>query len=153
MIDMDKQINVDHTMFFKREGHITILIVYVDVMIITGDDEDEIARLKVRLGKEFEVKDLGHLRYFFGIEVAHWPKGIVLSQRKYVLDLLKEICMLGCKPVSTPIDQKSKLSAEVGESVNKERYQRLVGQLIYLSHTPHSSRHIICSECGEPLYA
>jgi Reverse transcriptase (RNA-dependent DNA polymerase) len=122
-------------MFFKREGHITILIVYVDVMIITGDDEDEIARLKVRLGKEFEVKDLGHLRYFFGIEVARWPKGIVLSQRKYVLDLLKEICMLGCKPVSTPIDQKSKLSAEVGESVNKERYQRLVGQLIYLSHT------------------
>jgi hypothetical protein len=52
-------------MFFKREeGHITMLIVYVNDMIITGDDEDDIARLKVRLGKVFEVKDLGHLRYF-----------------------------------------------------------------------------------------
>jgi Reverse transcriptase (RNA-dependent DNA polymerase) len=49
-----QQINVDHTMFFKRdEGHITMLAVYVDGMIITGNDEDEIARLKVRLGKEF----------------------------------------------------------------------------------------------------
>jgi Reverse transcriptase (RNA-dependent DNA polymerase) len=93
-----QQINADHTVFFKRdEGHITMLAVYVDDMIITSNDEDEIARLKMRLGKEFEVKDLGHLRYFLGIEVARGPKGIVLSQRKYVLDLLKEICMLGCK--------------------------------------------------------
>jgi hypothetical protein len=52
-------------MFFKREeGHIMMLVVYVNDMIITGDDEDDIARLKVRLGKVFEVKDLGHLRYF-----------------------------------------------------------------------------------------
>jgi Reverse transcriptase (RNA-dependent DNA polymerase) len=131
-----QQINVDHTVFFKRdEGHITILAVYVDDMIITGNDEDEIARLKVRPGNEFEVKDLGHLRYFFGIEVARGPKGIVLSQRKYVVDLLKEMGMLGCKSVSTPIDQKSKLSAEAYEPVDKERYQRLVGRLIYLIHT------------------
>jgi hypothetical protein len=52
-----------------------------------------------------------------------------------VLDLLKETGMLGCKPASTPIDQKSKLSAETGEPVDKEMYQRLVGRLIYLSHT------------------
>jgi Reverse transcriptase (RNA-dependent DNA polymerase) len=130
-----QQINVDHTVFFKREeGHIMMLTVYVDDMIIIGDDEDEIARLKVRLGKEFEVKDLGHLRYFLGIEVARGPKGIILSQQKHVLDLLKETGMLGCKPASTPIDQKSKLSVEAGESVDKERYQRLVGRLIYLSH-------------------
>jgi Reverse transcriptase (RNA-dependent DNA polymerase) len=83
-------------------------------MIITSDDEDEIARLKVRLGKEFEVNDLGYLRYFFGIEVARGSKGIVLSQRKYVLVLLKETDMLGYKPASTSIDQKSKLSAETG---------------------------------------
>jgi Reverse transcriptase (RNA-dependent DNA polymerase) len=104
-----------------------MLAVYMDDMIITGNDEDEIARLKMRLRKEFEVKDLGHLRYFLGIEVARGPKRIVLSQRKNVLDLLKETDMLGCKPTSTPIDKKSKLSAKAGEPVNKERYQRLVG--------------------------
>jgi Reverse transcriptase (RNA-dependent DNA polymerase) len=55
-----QQINVDHTVFFKRdECHITMLAVYVDDMIITDDDEDEIARLKVRPEKKFEVKDLG----------------------------------------------------------------------------------------------
>ena len=57
-----RQINADHTVFFRRnEGYITVLAVYVDDMIITGDDEEEIAKLKVRLGKEFEVKDLGLL--------------------------------------------------------------------------------------------
>jgi hypothetical protein len=87
------------------------------------------------LGKQFEVKDLGQLRYFLGIEVAHGAEGIVLSQRKYVLDLLTETGMLGCKPAVAPINQKSKLSAEAGESVDHEQYQRLVGRLIYQSHT------------------
>jgi hypothetical protein len=52
-----------------------------------------------------------------------------------VLDLLTETGMLGCRPAVAPIDQKFKLSAEAGESVDRERYQRLVGRLIYLSHT------------------
>jgi hypothetical protein len=131
-----RQTNADHTVFFRRHGvHITMLAVYVDDMIITGDDEGEIASLKKRLSKEFEVKDLGQLRYFLGIEIARGAEGIVLSQRKYVLDLLTETGMLGCKPAVAPIDQKSKLSAEAGEPVDKERYQRLVGRLIYLSHT------------------
>ncbi|XP_020268393.1 uncharacterized protein LOC109843843 [Asparagus officinalis] len=131
-----QQINVDHTIFFRRsEGYITMLAVYVDDMTITRDDEKEIVHLKVRLGKEFEVKDLGLLRYFLGIEIARGAEGVVLSQRKYALDLLKETGMLGCKPVTTPIDQKFKLGVEVGEPVDCDRYQRLVGRLIYLSHT------------------
>jgi Reverse transcriptase (RNA-dependent DNA polymerase) len=130
-----QQINVDHIVFFKREGgHIMMLAVYVDDMIITGDDEDEIARLKVRLRKEFEMKDLGHLKYFLGIEVTRGSKEIILSQRKYVLDLLKEMSMLDYKPATTLIDQKSKLSAEAGEPIDDEMFQRLMGRLIYLSH-------------------
>ena len=111
------------------------MAVYVDDIIITGDDEVEIKRLKENMSKEFEVKDLGQLKYFLGIEIARSPKGIVLSQRKYVLDLLCETGMLGCRPASTPIDANHKLSAESGDPLNKERYQRLVGRLIYLCHT------------------
>jgi Reverse transcriptase (RNA-dependent DNA polymerase) len=131
-----RQTNADHTVFFRRHGaHITVLVVYVDDMIISGNDEGEIALLKKKLGKEFEVKDLGQLRYFLGIEIARGAERIVLSQRKYVLDLLTEIGMLGCRPAVAPIDQKFKLSAEVGEPVDREMYQRLFGRLIYLSHT------------------
>jgi len=131
-----KQCNGDHTVFYRHSGRkISVLAVYVDDIIITGDDEKEIILLKENLSKEFEVKDLGQLRYFLGIEIARNPKGLVLSQRKYVLDLLSETGMLGCRPVSTPIDLNHKLCAESGNPVNKERYQRLVGRLIYLCHT------------------
>ena len=110
-----KQCNGDHTLFYRHLGRkITVLAVYVDDIIITGDDEREIIRLKENLSKEFEVKDLGQLRYFLGIEIARNPKGIILSQRKYVLDLLSETVMLGCRPVSTPIDSNHKLCAESG---------------------------------------
>ena len=96
------QCNGDHTVFYRHsEWHITILAVYVDDIIITGDDIVEIAQLKKKLSKEFEVKDLGQLRYFLGIEIARSPKGIVLSQRKYVLDLLSDTGMLGCRAKSS----------------------------------------------------
>ena len=56
------QCNGDHTVFYRHaEQMITILAVYVDDIIITGDDQEEIKRLKECLSKEFEVKDLGNL--------------------------------------------------------------------------------------------
>ena len=92
----------DHTLFIKRSfGKITVLIVYVDDIIVTGDDLKEMDALKEKLSREFEIKDLGTLKYFLGIEVARSIKGIFISQRKYILDLLKDTGMLGCKPAST----------------------------------------------------
>ncbi|XP_027151936.1 uncharacterized protein LOC113751990, partial [Coffea eugenioides] len=92
--------------------------------------------LKKCLAKEFEIKELGRLKYFLGIEVAYSSKGIFVSQQKYVLDLLKETGNLGCKAASTPIEPNLRLNEEKDDStVDKGRYQRLVGKLIYLSHT------------------
>jgi hypothetical protein len=105
-------------------------------MIITGDDHEEIKLLETKLSKEFEMKNLGGLKYFLGIEVARSNKGIFLSQRNYILDLLAEVGMLDCKPADTPMIQNHKLGIDPNQSpANKERYQRLVGKLIYLSHT------------------
>ncbi|RVW27695.1 Retrovirus-related Pol polyprotein from transposon RE1 [Vitis vinifera] len=94
----------------------------------------EVERLKKVLATEFEVKDLGQMRYFLGMEVARSRKGISISQRKYVLDLLTKTGMLGCKPSDTPIKARKRTESD-GKPVDRERYQRLVGRPIYLSHT------------------
>ncbi|RVW73986.1 Retrovirus-related Pol polyprotein from transposon RE1 [Vitis vinifera] len=132
------QAQSDHTMFIKHsnDGKIAILIVYVDDIILTGDHVTKMDRLKKSLALEFEIKDLGSLRYFLGMEVARSKRGIVVSQRKYILDLLKEMGMSGCRPADTPIDPNQKLGdTKDGNLVNTTRYQKLVGKLIYLSHT------------------
>ena len=75
----------------KKSRKQAIPIVYVDDMVITGDDEMEIGNLKKRLQAKFMVKHFGKFRYFLGMEVARSHKGIFISQRTYTLDLLKEI--------------------------------------------------------------
>ncbi|XP_059590835.1 retrovirus-related Pol polyprotein from transposon RE1 isoform X1 [Vitis vinifera] len=133
-----KQGQADHTLFVKKSHarKLAILIVYVDDIILSGNDMGELQNLKKYLSEEFEVKDLGNLKYFLGMEVARSRKGIVVSQRKYILDLLKETGMLGCKPIETPMDSQKKLGIEKESTpVDRGRYQRLVGRLIYLSHT------------------
>ena len=69
---------------------VVIIVVYVDDIVVIGDDGGEISGLKSFLKKEFEIKDLGLLKYFLGIEVAMSRSGIVISQRKYILNLLEK---------------------------------------------------------------
>lgn len=72
-----KQSSSDHTLFLNhRLGKVTALIVYVDNMIITGNDDEEISRLQKQLASEFEMKNLGGLKYFLGIEVSRSKQGI-----------------------------------------------------------------------------
>ena len=132
-----QQSNAYHTLFLKKRGNkITCLIIYVDDMIITGDDSEEIEQLKKNLATEFEMKDLGALKYFLGVEVLRSKEGIFINQKKYTLDLLAESGMMECKPADTPIAVNHGLQITEGvELADRERYQRLVGKLIYLSHT------------------
>ncbi|KAA0035979.1 putative mitochondrial protein [Cucumis melo var. makuwa] len=83
------------------------------------------------MGDEFEIKDLGNLKYFLGMEVARSKECISVPQRKYTLDLLIEIGMLGCHPADTPIEFNFKLGNSYEQvPVDKEQYQRLVGNLV-----------------------
>jgi hypothetical protein len=96
----------------KKTNHgIVIIVIYVDDLIIIGDNNADIFDLKKLLKQKFEMKDLGELRYTFDIEVIQSPKGIWLLQRQYALNKLSKYGMMGCKPISIPLEQNVKLSA------------------------------------------
>ncbi|RVW65369.1 Retrovirus-related Pol polyprotein from transposon RE1 [Vitis vinifera] len=133
-----RQSQRDHSLFIKHldvEG-ITTLLVYADDIIVIGNDEKEKDALRRCLVKEFKTKELGRLKYFLGMGVAHSREGIFISQQTYMTNLLKETRKLACRLVSTPIDPNHKLEeANDNPIVNREMYQRLVGKLIHIAHT------------------
>ncbi|TYK14846.1 Copia protein [Cucumis melo var. makuwa] len=77
--------------FSQQLWKIVVLIVYVDDIVLTRDDQVEIGQLKQRMDDEFEIKNLGNLKYFLEMEVARSKGGFSVSQRKYTIDLLTEI--------------------------------------------------------------
>jgi hypothetical protein len=74
----------------------------VDDILLTGNNFELLHRLITLLSSEFKLRDLGHVHYFLGIEVAPTNVGLVLSQHKYVLDILSRAGMSSCKLVDTP---------------------------------------------------
>ena len=79
-------------------------------MVVTGNNPSKITTLQRQLVTEFEIKDLGNLKYFLGIEFARLTQEISLCQRKYAMDLLTETDIFDCKPVETPIEVNHGLS-------------------------------------------
>jgi hypothetical protein len=97
--------NVNFSLYVKKTDHgIIVIIIYVDDLIITGDSDVHVFDLKKLLKQKFEMKDLGKLCYFFGIEIIQSPKGIWLLQRQYALNKLSKYEMMGCKPISIPLE-------------------------------------------------
>jgi len=101
----------------KITNNFTTILVYVDDIILAGDCLSEINRIKEVLNCSFKIKDLGELKYFLGFEVARSNKGIHLCQRKYNLDILTEIGMLGSKPCTTPLISNNKNVFEKAEKL------------------------------------
>ncbi len=120
----------------KTDHGIVVIVIYVDDFIITRDSDADIFDLKKLLKQKFEMKDLGKLRYFLGIEIIQSPKRICLLQRQYALNKLFKYGMTGCKPILIPLEQNVKLSADEGDLVqDTTMYRHIVGSLIYMTIT------------------
>ena len=108
----------------------------MDDVILAGKSIEELTRMKRILDSSFKIKDLGTLKYFFGLEVAHSKSGISICQRKYCLDLLHESGLLGSKPAKTPLDHSIRLHQDEGKPYEDvASYRRLTGKLLYLNNT------------------
>ncbi|OWM91419.1 hypothetical protein CDL15_Pgr017337 [Punica granatum] len=106
------QSSADYSLFtFNKDGVILIVLVYVDDLILTGNDPAQCTKFKQYLDDCFSIKDLGTLRYFLGIEVARQPDYLFLCQRKYTLDILQETGMLGARSTTFPMEQHLRLTS------------------------------------------
>jgi hypothetical protein len=126
-----------YSLFMLRRRNTELyVLVYVDDIVISGNQSDAIQKFKDYLGHCFHMKDLGKLKYFLGIEVARNATGIFLSQRKYALDLISDCGLLGAKPATVPIEQNHQLALVEGEDLKDPTgYRSLIGRLIYLTIT------------------
>lgn len=127
----------DHSLFTYSHGSTFLaVLVYVDDLVIAGNDNEVCSNFKHYLSTCFHMKDLGALKYFLGLELARGAFGLFICQRKYTLDILSECKMLDCKLASFPMEQNQKLALDSGPTYpDPPRYRRLVGRLIYLTIT------------------
>jgi hypothetical protein len=128
--------SADPNLYFKVEDDgPVILLLYVDDLFLTGV-EKLITECKRKLVAEFEMKDLGLMHYFLGLEVWQRKNEIFLNQGKYVVEILKRFRMLDCKPMATPMASNMKLLDDTtSEVVDATLYRKMIGSLMYLMNT------------------
>jgi histone deacetylase 1/2 len=141
---------------YTKDKQVVYILVYVDDIIITGSSTKLVQSLVDKLDSVFSLKQLGDLDYFLGIEVKHLPdNSLLLSQGKYIRDLLTKTNMLECKPIATPMMSSSKLSKTGSDNVTDSTlYRSVVGSLQYATITrPEISFAVnkVCQFMSAPL--
>ena len=139
-----KKCLVEHGVYVKhgRKSELVLMCIYVDDLLITGSNINKIEEFKKLLMKEFEMTNLGRLKYFLGMEFVETEQGLILNQKKYTSEILARFDMEECNTAITPAEGKFTDAAEgEGEkSVDGTLYKQVIGTLRYLCN----SRPDIC---------
>ncbi|XP_075104674.1 uncharacterized protein LOC107769033 [Nicotiana tabacum] len=127
----------DYSLFTKvYDGSLVVLAVYVDDILLAGDNLSELDALKAFLDAQFKIKDLGCVHYFLGLEITSHPTGYLVNQLKYASDLLAEFSCQHFSLVVTHLDPSLKLLVDVDAPLaDASTYRRLIGKLNFLQHT------------------
>jgi hypothetical protein len=127
------------SLFMYRRAKVQMyLLIYVDDIIIVSSTDAAVEALLNDLRSEFALKDLGPWNYFLGIEVKPSSDGIILTQEKYIRDILRQVGMQDCKAMRTPLPTDEKLSLSDGDLLTSDdviNYHSVVGALQYLTLT------------------
>lgn len=126
----------DYSLFYKHFGSsISLIAIYVDDIILTRNNPEELLILKDFLHKEFHIKDLGDLYYFLGLEVVREVHGLIVTQRKFALELPFYYNCEELTKASSLIYPSQKLFADIRDIfADPFSYRRLIGKLNYLTH-------------------
>ena len=127
----------DTSLFIHSSGcDITYVLVYVDDIIVTGNNTVVVERVLASFAERFSIKDPSDLHYFLGIEVTRSNQGLHLTQRKYITDLLNKYNLAEAKPVNTPLAASTPLILNSGDTLpDASQYRSIVGSLQYLAFT------------------
>jgi hypothetical protein len=107
----------------------------VDDLFLTGE-ENLITNCKKEITAKFEMKNLGLMHYYLGLEVWKIPENIFLNQGKYAVEIMKRFDMLECKSMNTPMETKLKLLVDTSsELVDATMYRQIIGLVMFLTNT------------------
>jgi len=114
---------------------LVIILLYVDDLLLTGV-EGRIEECKKQLATKFDMKDLGLMHYYLGLEIWQGVNEIYLGQGKYVIEILKKFDMMESKPMTTSMMTNLKtLRSSESSPADPSRYRQIVGSLMYLVNT------------------
>ncbi|CAL1399312.1 unnamed protein product [Linum trigynum] len=127
----------DASLFVYSHGETLLyFLVYIDDLLLTGNDPTVLHRFQQALSHRFSLKALGAVDYFLGIEVIPTTTGYILSQHKYMVDILHHFLMTDAKPVDTPMAASTTLTLADGTPpTDATRFRQVVGALQYLVYT------------------
>lgn len=144
----------DSSLFIYNSPQLTMyVLVYVDDLIIISSSAAATDALLQKLNAAFAIKDLGALNYFLGIEVHTTPGGLILSQKKYITDLLQKTNMTLCRPVSTPMSSSENEKAEWSSIVCRSYYSLSKHCWCSAVFDSHQARYFFCSKQSLSVHA
>lgn len=140
-----KKSDYDHTLFLKQtENSFLVVSLYVDDLIFTGSNEIICTEFKSSMQKEFEMTDMGKMKFFLGVEVHQSEFGIHICQKKYAKEVLERFNMGSCNSVKNPIVPGTIVSKEGNKRADATLYKQLVGCLMYLTVTRPDLMFVVC---------
>ncbi|GKV50770.1 hypothetical protein SLEP1_g57465 [Rubroshorea leprosula] len=147
----------DSSLFVLHHGQdVALLLLYVDDIVLSASSQFLLQQIIDHLGSQFDLKDLGPLNYFLGIEVTEFSGGIFLSQAKYAKDILTRAHMFAAASIATPLATKDTSTLKDDDLVDANEYRKLVGALQYLTITRTDICHAVnrvCQFMQQPTFA
>ena len=138
---------------FCSTNTIIYLLLYIDDIIVTRNDSTQIQNLIAALGQVFELKDLGPLNYFLGIQITQIAHGLTLTQSKYASNVLHWFHMENSKPTKTPYPSTRLVSYDGVTLLDPTQYRSMLGALQFLTFTHPNiafSVHQLCQFMSHP---